>query len=386
MRNRLTQPLPSPLTQVVTGPSFSGKSCYAKQARAPGAGGCRRLLCAQGRRQDRGLPTGCTRCPTPPTRLPTPLLNPNLLASGPLPGGAHHLPGARGLLCARHLCARGPHRPHLHARGLPGGGRSAAGEHDACRSDWRGCTRWAGGDACWLRLAATCLPNTHAESATLPSLPLPRPVAPLHTPQSAFLIDLTQVASMLRHSTERCAGRPGGCSPGGLDSCPGLQLAERAGVPAGLPAPPPPPSPLTSSPPCPRSGPTLPPRPHIHTPPTPRSSLLIVDEFGKGTLAADGVGLLCATLARLAALPTPPRTVLCTHFRCVWPCSAVGGELRCRRAGCRAEQSSPSQLQVPCWAVPAQPHLSTRPPALSHTPAARCCSRSTCPARPSWPS
>ena len=44
-------------------------------------------------------------------------------------------------------------------------------------------------------------------------------------------------------------------------------------------------------------------------------SLCIVDEFGKGTLAADGVGLLCATLQHWAALPAPPRVVLCTHFR-----------------------------------------------------------------------
>ena len=46
----------------------------------------------------------------------------------------------------------------------------------------------------------------------------------------------------------------------------------------------------------------------------PRSSLCILDEFGKGTLAADGVGLLCATLAHFAGLPHPPRLVLCTHF------------------------------------------------------------------------
>jgi len=46
---------------------------------------------------------------------------------------------------------------------------------------------------------------------------------------------------------------------------------------------------------------------------TPRS-LLIIDEFGKGTLAADGVGLLCGALAHLAARRMPPRVVLTTHF------------------------------------------------------------------------
>lgn len=47
-------------------------------------------------------------------------------------------------------------------------------------------------------------------------------------------------------------------------------------------------------------------------------SLCIIDEFGKGTLAADGVGLLCATLRHFAALTRPPRVVLCTHFRHAW--------------------------------------------------------------------
>lgn len=46
---------------------------------------------------------------------------------------------------------------------------------------------------------------------------------------------------------------------------------------------------------------------------TPRS-LLIIDEFGKGTLAADGVGLLCGALSHLAARPVPPRVLLATHF------------------------------------------------------------------------
>lgn len=46
---------------------------------------------------------------------------------------------------------------------------------------------------------------------------------------------------------------------------------------------------------------------------TPRS-LCIIDEFGKGTLAADGVGLLCATLRCFAQRAHPPRVVLCTHF------------------------------------------------------------------------
>lgn len=44
-------------------------------------------------------------------------------------------------------------------------------------------------------------------------------------------------------------------------------------------------------------------------------SLLLVDEFGKGTLAADGVGLLCAALSELAGrAPAAPRALVSTHF------------------------------------------------------------------------
>lgn len=46
---------------------------------------------------------------------------------------------------------------------------------------------------------------------------------------------------------------------------------------------------------------------------TPRS-LLIIDEFGKGTLASDGVGLLCGALGHLAARREPPKVILATHF------------------------------------------------------------------------
>jgi len=39
-----------------------------------------------------------------------------------------------------------------------------------------------------------------------------------------------------------------------------------------------------------------------------------VDEFGKGTLTTDGVGLLAASLQHFAALPVPPKLLACTHF------------------------------------------------------------------------
>jgi DNA mismatch repair protein MSH5 len=39
-----------------------------------------------------------------------------------------------------------------------------------------------------------------------------------------------------------------------------------------------------------------------------------VDEFGKGTLCADGIGLLCAALRHLAAQRPPCKLIACTHF------------------------------------------------------------------------
>ena len=43
-------------------------------------------------------------------------------------------------------------------------------------------------------------------------------------------------------------------------------------------------------------------------------SLCIIDEFGKGTLCADGVGLLCAALRHFAAQQPSCKLIACTHF------------------------------------------------------------------------
>lgn len=43
-------------------------------------------------------------------------------------------------------------------------------------------------------------------------------------------------------------------------------------------------------------------------------SLLLIDEFGKGTLPSDGIGLLCGVLQHLASRPKPPKVLLVTHF------------------------------------------------------------------------
>lgn len=43
-------------------------------------------------------------------------------------------------------------------------------------------------------------------------------------------------------------------------------------------------------------------------------SLIICDEFGKGTLTYDGVGLLAASLQQFCSMAQPPRTLACTHF------------------------------------------------------------------------
>lgn len=39
-----------------------------------------------------------------------------------------------------------------------------------------------------------------------------------------------------------------------------------------------------------------------------------MDEFGKGTLTTDGVGLLAASLHHFASMPVPPKLLACTHF------------------------------------------------------------------------
>ena len=44
------------------------------------------------------------------------------------------------------------------------------------------------------------------------------------------------------------------------------------------------------------------------------TSLLLIDEFGRGTRAADGAGLLGAVVQALAATGSAPRTLVCTHF------------------------------------------------------------------------
>lgn len=43
-------------------------------------------------------------------------------------------------------------------------------------------------------------------------------------------------------------------------------------------------------------------------------SLVLLDEFGKGTLTTDGVGLLAAILEHYAMQTCPPFVLACTHF------------------------------------------------------------------------
>jgi DNA mismatch repair protein MSH5 len=47
-----------------------------------------------------------------------------------------------------------------------------------------------------------------------------------------------------------------------------------------------------------------------------RRSLIVLDEFGKGTTAADGAGLLAGIILHLIEGPSP-RTIVLTHFQYV---------------------------------------------------------------------
>lgn len=46
-----------------------------------------------------------------------------------------------------------------------------------------------------------------------------------------------------------------------------------------------------------------------------RESILLIDEFGKGTLTEDGISLLAALIEYIAELEHPPWTIIVTHFR-----------------------------------------------------------------------
>ena len=45
-------------------------------------------------------------------------------------------------------------------------------------------------------------------------------------------------------------------------------------------------------------------------------SLVLLDEFGRGTGSSDGFGLFFSALSAFARRPYPPRVIACTHFSC----------------------------------------------------------------------
>ncbi len=75
-----------------------------------------------------------------------------------------------------------------------------------------------------------------------------------------------------------------------------------------------------------------------------RASLLLIDEWGKGTAAADGAALFAATVRYLAGagagagagaesrtgLCAPPRALLTTHFQTIFDADVLGKALPVR--------------------------------------------------------
>lgn len=95
-------------------------------------------------------------------------------------------------------------------------------------------------------------------------------------------------------------------------------------------------------------------------------SLLLLDEFGKGTACVDGVALLAATIRAILRPPgstAPARAVLATHFREVFdlgllgipdtPCAGEGGE-----EGPAAAASAPPPMGLPMLPQSARDELS----------------------------
>ena len=87
------------------------------------------------------------------------------------------------------------------------------------------------------------------------------------------------------------------------------------------------------------------------------SSLLLIDEFGKGTSSVDGVALLAATIrfllrsarGRVGADAHPPKTVITTHFREVFD------------YGLLSDAPPPPLASAPASAAPAPPLPVTQP-------------------------
>jgi hypothetical protein len=101
-------------------------------------------------------------------------------------------------------------------------------------------------------------------------------------------------------------------------------------------------------------------------------SLVLLDEFGKGTLTSDGVGLLAGVLRHYAAQPSPPLLLACTHFSellapGVWVGGAVSMTHCCvcnatAQDGGARHTATAAALPAPCPScnagiLPRSPHL-----------------------------
>lgn len=84
------------------------------------------------------------------------------------------------------------------------------------------------------------------------------------------------------------------------------------------------------------------------------SSLVLIDEFGKGTLNEDGVALFAACINELAA-KCGPRTIAITHFHELYTLSLLRDPSLIQWLMMAVQEDSPAAAGLPCFLYECRP-------------------------------